>query len=178
MSMRKTFFKLFDALALPIARAATSVVDCRAIYHLKRRWRLALWKARLQSLGDGCLIYSRVVIHFPKHVSIGARSSVAEFVHMWGGGGISIGNDVMIASHVIISSQTHDLNARVFRESYIEAPCIIEDNVWIGAGAIVLPGVRIGSGSMIGAGSVVTKTIPPRSLAVGIPARVVRNLDR
>jgi maltose O-acetyltransferase len=56
------------------------------------------------------------------------------------------------------------------------APVIIEENVWLGGRVIVLPGVTIGAGSAVGAGSVVTHNIPPRSLAVGVPARVIKNL--
>ncbi|MEY8748774.1 DapH/DapD/GlmU-related protein [Bacillales bacterium AN1005] len=54
---------------------------------------------------------------------------------------------------------------------------VIEDNVWIGAGAIILPGVRIGENTVIGAGSVVTKDIPPNVLAIGSPCRVLRKIN-
>jgi Acetyltransferase (isoleucine patch superfamily) len=97
---------------------------------------------------------------------------------MWGGGGITIGNDVMIAAHTIISSQTHDPNAPLFRETQIMKPVVIEDNVWIGSGAIILPGVHIGTGSVIGAGSVVTKDVPPGSVVVGGPSKVIRQLGQ
>jgi acetyltransferase-like isoleucine patch superfamily enzyme len=56
------------------------------------------------------------------------------------------------------------------------APVVIEEDCWLGTGAIILPGVRVGRGSIIGAGAVVTKDIPPLSLAVGVPARVVRQI--
>jgi maltose O-acetyltransferase len=113
------------------------------------------------------------VIHTPEKVSIGARCAIAEFVHMWGGGGISIGDDVLIASHAVITSLTHDTRAAVYRGSLILASVIIEDNVWIGAGAVILPGVRIGTGSVIGAGSVVTRDVLARSVVVGVPARAM-----
>jgi acetyltransferase-like isoleucine patch superfamily enzyme len=64
-----------------------------------------------------------------------------------------------------------------YRPSFQSAPVIIENDVWIGTGAVVLKGTRIGHGSIIGAGSVVSGNIPPRSLVVGNPARVVHNLD-
>ena len=81
----------------------------------KLRWagistsfRRAFWKARLKALGDKVNIHPRVAVHQPSKVSVGHRSSIAEFVHIWGGGGVDIGNDVLVASHVVITSVSHD----------------------------------------------------------------------
>jgi Acetyltransferase (isoleucine patch superfamily) len=145
---------------------------------IRNLWSQLVWKTQLGFLGEDSYIYSTIVIHCPERVSIGSRVSIAEFVHMWGGGGITIGNDVMIAAHTIISSQTHDPNAPLFRETQIMKPVVIEDNVWIGSGAIILPGVHIGTGSVIGAGSVVTKDVPPGSVVVGGPSKVIRQLGQ
>ncbi len=107
---------------------------------------------------------------------------IAEFVHIWGGGGVRIGDDVLVASHVAIASMTHKTDARVFAETVVNKPVVIEDNVWIGTGAIILPGVRLGTGCIIGAGAVVTKDVPANWIVAGIPARRIRNrlqsLDR
>jgi len=70
----------------------------------------------------------------------------------------------------------HRLEPERRNERPDSAPIILEDNVWLGARVIVLKGVTIGEGSVIGAGSVVTKDIPPRSLAVGMPAKVIKTL--
>lgn len=110
--------------------------------------RHALWKARLAGLGEGTIIHPWVAIHGPENVRIGARCSVAEFVHLWGGGGVTIGNDVLIASHVAITSITHDKDAPCFRETTVRAPVVIGDNVWIGAGAIILPVSRLGRAAL------------------------------
>ena len=83
---------------------------------------------------------------------------------------ITIGNHTYIGLNVEIRDT--DSHTIVGRESI--APVIIGDNVWIGSGAIILKGVTIGNGSVIGAGSVVTDDIPPRCLAVGTPAKVIR----
>lgn len=90
---------------------------------------------------------------------------------------IRIGPNCRIGTHVImIDNQFHRIEPERRDERPPSAPIVLEDNVWIGARAIVLPGVTIGTGSVVGAGSVVTRDIPPRSVAVGQPARVVRNL--
>jgi maltose O-acetyltransferase len=90
---------------------------------------------------------------------------------------IRIGNDCSIGTHVMIMDNSfHRLEPERRNEPPPSAPVILEANVWLGARVIVLPGVRIGEGSAIGAGSVVTHDIPPRSLAAGVPARVIRNL--
>lgn len=133
--------------------------------------RNVFWSAKLRSLGDRSIIYRGVVIHHPERVSIGRRCSIAEFVHMWGGGGIEIGDDVLIASHVALTSQTHDKDAKIYRETMIEKPIVIEDNVRICTGAVVLPGVRVGSGAIIGAGAIVTRDVAPRTVVKGVPAR-------
>jgi len=64
------------------------------------------WSALLAGFGGGSQIYPYVVIHSPDKVKVGSRVSIAEFVHMWGGGGITIGDNVIIASHAVITSQT------------------------------------------------------------------------
>lgn len=133
--------------------------------------RYAWWKARLGHLGEATIIHPSVVIHGPDHVRIGSGCSIVEYVHMWGGGGITIGNDVLIASHAVITSLTHDPEAKLFRESNVRHPVVIGDNVWIGSGAIILPGVNVGAGSIIGAGAVVTRDVPAGAVVVGVPAR-------
>lgn len=90
---------------------------------------------------------------------------------MWGGGGISTGNDVLIASDGVITSLTHDTNAACFRETTLRAPVVIGDNVW--AGAFILPGVTVGAGSIVAAGAVVTRDVPANAVVAGVPARLV-----
>jgi len=88
---------------------------------------------------------------------------------------ITIGDHVRIGDYAAIHDSDYhpaaaDLPMRV-------APIVIEDDVWIGRGAIVMPGVRIGRGSVVAAGAVVTRSVPASSLAAGVPARVIRELD-
>lgn len=94
---------------------------------------------------------------------------------------IEIGKNVKIAAFCFICDFNHkfsDGKISVIDQGYDTKPVIIEDNVWVGTHSIILPGVTIGRGSVIGAGSVVTKNIPKDSVAVGNPARVVKKIRR
>jgi len=92
---------------------------------------------------------------------------------------INIGNYVMIAHNVMIIGGNHNIERidipMMLQGVGKQGTITIEDDVWIGAGAIILTGVTIGTGSVVGAGSVVTKDIPPYSISVGNPAKVVKN---
>lgn len=92
-------------------------------------------------------------------------------------GGIEIGDDVLIGSGVKIYTPNHPIDPdERATGKVLYRPVKIGDKVWIGGGAVILPGVEIGEGSTIGAGSVVTRSIPPRCVAVGNPARVIKQL--
>ena len=91
---------------------------------------------------------------------------------------ITIGDNTMLGPGVCISTAEHPLSPELRRNGLqYNKPVHIEDNVWIGAGAVILAGVTIGRNTVIGAGSVVTKDIPADSLALGIPAKVIRSIS-
>jgi acetyltransferase-like isoleucine patch superfamily enzyme len=114
------------------------------------------------------------VIVAPRQVHIGDDVAFAAFFHIWGAGGVTIGDRVMIGSHTAITSVTHDYSLRTTRDSLIMKPVAIEDDVWIGAHCTILPGVRIGHGAVVGAGAVVTTDVPPEAIVAGVPAHFVR----
>jgi maltose O-acetyltransferase len=90
---------------------------------------------------------------------------------------ITIGEDVQIGPNVQLLTPTHPIEPDLRRAKYEAAkPIVIGDNVWLGGGAIILPGVTVGENSIIGAGAVVTGDIPPNVLAVGNPARILRTI--
>lgn len=144
------------------------------------RLRMALWRSRLSRIGSGSLIYKFARIHSPHKVSMGDNVSINDFVHIWGGGGVDIGDNTLVASHAVITSQTHDSRAAergvLYRQTYEMARVTIGSNVWIGAGAIILPGVAIGDNSIVAAGAVVTKDVPPSCVVAGVPAALLRRL--
>ncbi len=92
-------------------------------------------------------------------------------------GEIYIGNYVMFGPNVIVATASHPIEPKLRRKAYqFNIPVRINDNVWIGAGAMILPGVTIGENSVIGAGSVVTKDIPKNVIAAGNPCKVIREI--
>lgn len=113
-------------------------------------------------------------------VSIGDRCLIGRGSGIVGHFSIEIGNDVWTGHHVYITDQNHgyeDVTRPISQQSQPERPVVIGDGSWLGHGAVVLPGVTIGKHVVIGANSVVTKDIPDFSVAVGSPARVIRQYD-
>jgi acetyltransferase-like isoleucine patch superfamily enzyme len=109
---------------------------------------------------------------------VGQNCFIGEFNIIRGQGGVQIGNDVYTGPMVQIVAVNHVFNDpnRPIREQGITAQgIVIEDDVWIGANVTVVDGVTIGRGSIIGAGAVVTSDIPPYSIAIGTPARPVKD---
>lgn len=121
-----------------------------------------------------------VKIYAPRQVSIGSNCVLNDFVHIWGSGGVIIEDETIVAAHTVITSQSHKIealeNAELYRETADNRPVYIGRNVWIGSNVTVLPGIEIGADSVVAAGAVVTRDVPPRTLVAGIPARVVRQL--
>lgn len=129
-------------------------------------------------IGNNCKIGTMTIVEDRGgSIAIGDNTAVNSFCVLYGHGGLRIGKNVLIATHVLLIPANHhfsDPNRLIREQGETKEGIVIEDDVWIGAGAIVLDGVRIGTGSVIGAGAIVTKDIPPRSIAVGNPARVIK----
>lgn len=122
-----------------------------------------------------------VLAHIGEGIRIGNRSAVGAGSFLAGQGGIDIGDDVLMGPGVRILSENHTTrDATVpMRVQGVERRGVrIGNDCWLGAGVTVVDGVTIGMGTVIGAGAVVTSDIPPYSVAVGVPARVIRSRQR
>src|SRR6266568_6434350 len=109
-------------------------------------------------------------------ISIGRNVFVNQNCTFYDLGGLDIADDVMIGPNVSIITAGHPLEPSQRRAATIGTPIVIEKNVWIAAGAIIIGGVTVGENSVVAAGSVVTKDIPPNTLAGGNPAKVIRSI--
>lgn len=125
---------------------------------------------------------------FTPQIIIGNNVSLSDFCHIGATHYIKIGNNVLFGSKCYVTDHNHGIYSGdrvqsdpdippVQRKLTADSYVIIEDNVWIGDNVVILPGVRIGKGAIIGSNAVVTKDIPAYSIAVGIPARVVKKWD-
>ncbi len=131
----------------------------------------------LGSVGEDVSVRQPLFVDFGAHISIGARSFVNSGLTALDVARITIGEDVQIGPNVQLLTPTHPLDPAERLEGWETGlPVTIGDNVWLGGGVIVVPGVSIGDGTVVGAGAIVTKDLPPRVLAVGNPARVIREL--
>lgn len=140
--------------------------------------REEMLKDIMGTYGDGLYIIPPVHANWGlKNVHVG-RNVVFNFgCRFVDDADITIGDNTMLGPGVCISTAEHPLSPELRRNGLqYNKPVHIEDNVWIGAGAVILAGVTIGRNAVIGAGSVVTKDIPADSLALGIPAKVIRSI--
>lgn len=127
--------------------------------------------------GEGAAIRTPVFCDYGLHTFIGEGTFINFDCIFLDVADIRVGSNCQIAPRVQLVTAEHPLQATPRREGWESArPITIGDNVWLGAGVIVLPGVTIGDNTIIGAGSVVTKDIPAGVIAVGNPARVIRAL--
>ncbi len=141
--------------------------------------REALLKELFADLGEGCFIepplhanWGGHHVHFGKNVYANFNLTLVDDTHIY------IGDHTMIGPNVVIATGGHPLLPELRQKGYqYNAPVHIGKNCWIGAGAIIVPGITIGDHSVIGAGSVVTKDIPSNVLAVGNPCKVLREIS-
>jgi len=138
-------------------------------------------------IGEGTFVMHGSVLHVYNFrdlphggIKIGCNSLVGEYTVIRGQGGVTIGDRVFTSPHTQLLAVNHvyDDPDRSFTEQGITAEgIVIEDDVWLGAGAIVTDGVHIGKGAVVAAGAVVTKDVPPHTVVGGIPARLIKSIN-
>lgn len=141
--------------------------------------RAALLKEMFAEIGEGCYIeppfhanWGGRHVHFGSNVYANFNLTLVDDTHIY------VGSSTMFAPGVIVATAGHPVlpSLRVHGVQY-NLPVHIGENCWIGAGAVILPGITIGDNSVIGAGSVVSKDIPANCVAVGNPCRVIREIS-
>jgi len=129
------------------------------------------WKLFFRKIGKNVRFYGSIKALRPENIIIGNNCTLNDYIVLNARAEILIGNNVTISSGVIVN--TAGLNYLNKKEHFAKRIEIMDD-VWIGSNALLLPGVTIGERTIIGAGSVVNKSIPSNSLAVGVPAKVIK----
>lgn len=140
--------------------------------------RAALIKEMFAEAGEGCYIEPPFHANWGgKHVRLGNYVYANFNLTLVDDGNIDIGDNVMFAPNVTVITATHPVLPSL-REKGLQFNVDVKicSNVWIGAGAIIMPGITVGENSVVGAGSVVTKDVPPNTVVVGNPARVLREI--
>lgn len=165
-----------------ITRAAKSFLNPKAYFHVFRiihyyGYSHVIPRATV-SMGKGTRIAPNVSFYSGKNISIGKECHIGAKCYIWAGedtGKITIGNYVSLAPEVFITASNYSFEkGKPFRKQpKIEQSVNIGDDVWLGARVTVTAGLTIGEGCIVGAGAVVTKDLPPNSIAVGVPAKVV-----
>jgi len=131
------------------------------------------------SIGNDTHLSMRIFLtgyHSRCQVSIGDNCVINREIYLDGRAGVHIGNNVNVSFQACLLSLHHDHNSPDF--SAIGAPVIIQDHAWIGARAVILPGVTVGEGAVVAAGAVVTRSVPDYSVVGGVPARVIGERNR
>lgn len=154
----RTIRTLYKLMRGALTQAREAVTQLR--YHIQ--WH----EQRVTLLPGGKVIC-------PEKVSFGTDVLISHQAWIQGAGGIAIGSRVMMGPRVMLLTANHDL---VTRETTV-SPIVIEDEVWLGAGVTILPGVTVGRGSIVAAGAVVTRDVPPGVLVGGVPAKVIKPVE-
>jgi maltose O-acetyltransferase len=164
-----------------LAEASHAARDLMAAYNattsrqapLRRR----LLEQLLGSIGEATELRQPVYVDYGTNLHIGARSFANYGLVALDVAEIHIGDDVQMGPNVQLLTPTHPVEPEPRRQKWEAAePITIGDNVWLGGGVIVCPGVTIGENTVVGAGAVVTKDLPANVVAVGNPARVIRDI--
>lgn len=132
----------------------------------------------LGTLGEGAFVKPPLFVDYGENIHLGARSFINYNLTALDVATITIGEDTQLGPNVQLLTPTHPIDPQPRRDKLEAAkPITIGNNVWLGGGVIVCPGVTIGDNSVVGAGSVVTKDIPENVVAFGNPAHVIRKID-
>lgn len=188
MSRGRDKFNKFKPVIMLLVRIC-SVLPCKMREKLFEHFRMTkgniglvsryvFLKVTAKDCGDNVSIHPNVYMFNIRNLSIGNNVSIHPMCYIDATGGISIGNDVSIAHGATIMSTTHRYEQRdiPIKDNPVESRfTVVENNVWIGAKATVLAGIKVGTGSVIGAGAVVTKDVQENTIVGGVPAIKIKD---
>jgi acetyltransferase-like isoleucine patch superfamily enzyme len=157
-------YKFFGACLLYLYNVIVTHIPLYSFRHLYLRILFGIGIGKGSSVHMGCFITGR-------RTSIGTNTVINRNCHLDGRGGLRVGDNVNVSPEVYFISLTHDFNSPTFPP--LPREIVVENNVWIGARAIIMPGVRLQEGCVVGAGAVVTRDVASYCIVAGVPARKI-----
>jgi len=168
--MLKKILRRIKTVLLEFEVMILHVIGDNVAIHCVRRF---FYRLAGMEIGKGSTIHMEARFYNPKNIKIGEDSIIGERVVLDGRDRITIGNHVDIATDVMIYNAEHDVVDPNFRA--VTAPVVIQDFVFIGPRAIILPGITIKKGAVVAAGAVVTKDVEENSIVAGVPAKKIKD---
>ncbi len=177
MKSGKIYFCTDEELAKEQLRCLDRLYDFNQTRPSEMPKRMALLKEILAEVGENCYVEPPLHANWGCHTHFGNNVYANFNLTLVDDTDIYVGDSVLFGPNVVVAVAGHPVDPELRRKvAQFNLPVHIGNNVWIGAGAIILPGITIGNNSVIGAGSVVTKDIPANVVAVGNPCRVLREI--
>ena len=177
MKSGKIYFCTDEELAKEQLRRLDRLYDFNQTRPSEMPKRMALLKEILAEVGENCYVEPPLHANWGCHTHFGNNVYANFNLTLVDDTDIYVGDSVLFGPNVVVAVAGHPVDPELRRKvAQFNLPVHIGNNVWIGAGAIILPGITIGDNSVIGAGSVVTKDIPANVVAVGNPCRVLREI--
>ncbi len=146
-------------------------------YHTPEEIREIMSRLTGRTIDDTFRLFPPFYTDFGKNTHIGRDVFINSGCHFQDQGGIEIGDGAMLGHNVVLATINHDLDPEMHRKNHY-APIHIGAHVWVGSNATILSGVTVGEWSVVAAGAVVTKNVPPYTVVGGVPARIIRKIDR
>lgn len=143
---------------------------------IRKKLKVFFWRHYFKSMGESVTIHPSVMIRNPENIVIGNNSNINHGCEIYGAGGLTIGTGTLLAYNILVFTDSRKFKSKEPLKTLrgrTKNPVTIGDDVWIGAGAIIMPGVNIGSHSIVAAGSVVTKDVEEWSIVGGNPAKKI-----
>ncbi len=167
-----------DAYADMLYQEAIRIgMELNSRYHTPEEIREIMGRLTGKAMDESFRLFPPFYTDFGKNITIGKDVFINSGCHFQDQGGIMIGDGTLIGHNVVIATINHDLSPLKNRKNHYK-PVVIEDHVWIGSNAVILPGVTLGRWSAVGAGAVVARDVEPFTVVGGVPAKEIRKVQK
>lgn len=167
-----------DAYANELFQEAIRIgMELNTKYHTPEELRAIMGRLTGKEIDESFRLFPPFYTDFGKNITIGKDVFINSCCHFQDQGGITIGDGTMIGHSVVLATINHDLEPEKMRKNHY-APITIGKHVWIGSNVTILPGITVGDWAVVAAGAVVTKDVPPLTVAGGVPAKVIKKIQK